>query len=117
MYFSRTGNTWLLEKEPQVQRAQEGSVSDVFLARHGVQCGCGAGTGETEAENRVREVAGHPGRGFAGPWKDKECYLERWLPLPRGVTCSDVQFQSSLYGVTDCRRLQWGQEACCEVSS
>lgn len=42
--------------------------SEVFLAQHKVQHGCGAGTGETEAENGVRKVAGgQPRQGFAGP--------------------------------------------------
>lgn len=72
-----------------------------------VPCGCSGGTwGENGRELGPRENRSQSGQGSAGPCKDRECFSERWRPLTRAVTCSDLHFKSSPCGVVDWKRLQ-----------
>lgn len=60
----------------------------------------GWGPGELVVEDEVRKIAGRQaGQGFADPRKDQE--LERWQPLTRRVTLSDLHCKSLLHGVRD----------------
>lgn len=72
----------------------------MFLTQHRVPRGWGGGGhGELMVEDEVREITGgQAGWGSAGPCKDQECYLDRWQPLTRRVTLSDLYLYSkSLY--------------------
>lgn len=68
------------------------------------------GLGERMVEDGVREkIGGQTGQDFAGPCNDQECYLERWQPLTRGVTCSGLHLKvRSMVYYTE-GRLQWKQ--------
>lgn len=100
--FVEPEDTWRLEKELEMQRARERNVPVVFLARAEYHVAAVEGRGVKTVENQVRErTGGQSGQGSAGPCKDRECFSERWRPLTRAVTCSDLHFKSSPCGVVD----------------